>query len=81
LPSFAIAIVEFESRDSAMAKYLTGPFPFAAMLLLIAVDAEGIRTTPGFGNPQIRTVNDQTSVMKCAKGKQYNARTRTCDPD
>jgi hypothetical protein len=71
--------VEFESGDRAMTKYFTGPFLVAAML--IAVDAEGIRTTPGFGNPQIRTVNDQTSVMKCAKGKHYNTHTRTCDPD
>jgi hypothetical protein len=73
--------VEFESGDRAMTKYFADPFPVAAILLLIAVDAEGIRTRPGFGNPQIRTVNDQTSEMKCAKGKHYNTRTRTCDPD
>ncbi len=64
-----------------MRKYFAGTFPFAAMLLLIVVDAAGIRTEPGYENPQLRTVNDQTGIMKCAKGKHYNTRTRTCDPD
>jgi hypothetical protein len=63
-----------------MRKYFAGTFP-AAMLLLIAVDAGGIRTEPGSGNLQFRPVNDQTGIMKCAKGKHYNVRTRTCDPD
>lgn len=64
-----------------MRKYFVRTFPFVAMLLLIAVDAAGIRPEPGRGNPQLRTVNDQTGIMKCTKGKHYNTRTRTCDPD
>ncbi len=63
-----------------MRKYLAAAFSFAAMLLLI-VNAGEIRTEPGYGNPQLRNVNDQTGIMKCAKGKHYNTRTRTCDPD
>jgi hypothetical protein len=62
-----------------MRRYFAGTFP-AAMLLLI-VNAGEIRTEPGHGDPQLRTVNDQTGIMKCAKGKHYNMRTRTCDPD
>jgi hypothetical protein len=65
-----------------MRKYFAGAIP-AAMLLFTVVDAARIQ--PGFGsgsgNPQLRTVNDQTGIMKCAKGKRYNTRTRTCDPD
>jgi hypothetical protein len=60
--------------------YFAAIFPFAAMLLL-TVNAAGIWTEPGYGNPQLRTVNDQTGIIKCAKGKHYNTRTRTCDPD
>jgi hypothetical protein len=61
-------------------KYFAATFPLAAMLLLI-VNAGGIRTAPGHEGPQLRTVNDQTGIMKCAKGKHYNTRSRTCDPD
>jgi hypothetical protein len=63
-----------------MKKYFAALFPFAAMLFLI-VNAGGIRTEPGYGNPQLHPVNDQTGIMKCAKGKHYNTRSRTCDPD
>jgi hypothetical protein len=63
-----------------MRKYFAATFP-AAMLLLISFNAAGIRTEPGHGNPQLRNVNDQTGIIKCAKGKHYNTRTRTCDPD
>ena len=63
-----------------MRKYFAATFPIAAMLILI-VNAAGIRTEPGNGNPQLRAVNDQTGIIKCAKGKYYNTRTRTCDPD
>jgi hypothetical protein len=67
-------------EDNAMRKYFAATFPIAAMLLLI-VNAAGIRTETGYGNPQLRTVNDQTGIIKCAKGKHYNTRSRTCDPD
>ncbi len=87
-PAFIFAIAanhadkaQRKMEDNAMKKYFVGTFPFAAMLLLTVVDAAGIRTEPGYGNPQLRTVNDQTGIMKCAKGKHYNTRTRTCDPD
>jgi hypothetical protein len=63
-----------------MRKYFAGAIP-AAMLLFTVVDIARIQPEPGSGNPQIRTVNDQTGIMKCAKGKHYNTRTRTCDPD
>jgi hypothetical protein len=63
-----------------MRKYFAASFSFAAALLLI-VNAGGIRTETGYANPQFRPVNDQTGIMKCAKGKHYNTRTRTCDPD
>ena len=63
-----------------MRKYFAATCSFAAMLLLI-VDAGGIRTDADYGNPQLRPVNDQTGIVKCAKGKHYNTRSRTCDPD
>jgi hypothetical protein len=63
-----------------MRKYFAVLFPLAATLFLV-VNAAGIRTQPRYGNPQLRPVNDQTDIMKCAKGKHYNVRTRTCDPD
>lgn len=63
-----------------MRKYFAATFPIAAMLILI-VNAGGIRIESGYRNPQLRPVNDQTGIMKCAKGKHSNTRTRTCDPD
>jgi hypothetical protein len=63
-----------------MRKYFVATFP-ASMLLLISFNAGGTRIEPGYGNPQLRSVNDQTGIMKCAKGKHYNVRTRTCDQD
>lgn len=63
-----------------MRKYFAGAIP-VAMLLFTIVDAARIQSEPGFENRQLRTVNDQTGIMKCAKGKHYNTRSRTCDPD
>jgi hypothetical protein len=81
-PAFIFAMeFVFAQEDKAMRKYFAAPFPFAMMLLLTVVDTGQIRPEPGRGNPQLRTVNDQAGIMKCAKGKHYNTRTRTCDPD
>jgi hypothetical protein len=60
-----------------MRKYFAGAV--AAIALFTVVDTARIQSEPW--NPQLRTVNDQTDIMKCAKGKHYNTRTRTCDPD
>ena len=60
-----------------MRKYFAGAI--AAIALFTVVDTARIQSEPW--NPQLRTVNDQTGIMKCAKGKHYNTRSRTCDPD
>jgi hypothetical protein len=62
-----------------MRKYFAGAIPVAMLALLTIVDAARLQPEPG--GPQLRTVNDQTGIMKCAKGKHYNTRSRTCDPD
>ena len=61
-----------------MRKYFAGAIPVTMLLFTFVVAA---RIQSESANPQLRTVNDQTGIMKCAKGKHYNTRSRTCDPD
>jgi hypothetical protein len=64
-----------------MKKRLSHIVPMTFVLFVTASVGGGIQNQPGYGNSIASAVNDQTGQMKCAKGKHYNTRTRTCDPD